>query len=128
MKVVLRTLTSVGCICDTAEDGEQAIKKFNSERDQMKNNSTQETLLSTTLPTLEPDPYDIILMDNLMHTMNGIEATKKLIELNYKGLIFGATGNVMQDDIQQFLDAGAKEVLAKPLSLEELEKAVRKYL
>lgn len=103
-KIIQKTLKSIGCICDSASDGHMAIKKIQQ--------------------SLEDGPaFDLILMDNIMSPMNGLDATREILKLGYRGLIFGATGNVMPDDIQQFLDAGAHEVLAKPLSLTDLEAA-----
>lgn len=72
--------------------------------------------------------YDLILMDNIMMTMGGLEATKEIRGLGYRGLIIGATGNIMPDDIELFLEAGANDVLGKPLSLQDLESSVERLL
>ena len=72
--------------------------------------------------------YDLILMDNIMMPMGGLEATKEIRELGYRGLIIGATGNIMPDDIELFLEAGANDVLGKPLSLQDLESSVERLL
>ena len=44
-----------------------------------------------------------------------MEATKQLRKAGYPYLIFGITGNVLDDDIYEYLDAGADMVLGKPL-------------
>jgi CheY-like chemotaxis protein len=48
-------------------------------------------------------------------------ATKELRRLGYQNLIVGLTGNVEEEDIQNFLEAGADLVLAKPLKLEQFD-------
>jgi CheY-like chemotaxis protein len=67
-----------------------------------------------------PSKYQLILMDNLMPVMNGVEATKKLRELGFPNLIIGVTGNVMDDDLAEYLDSGADKVLLKPLKVASL--------
>ena len=130
-KVVLKTLQSVNCICDCAVDGQSAIDKVKEKLQNINQSIEQSTEQSSSInpsTNTASEQYDLILMDNIMHPMDGIEATKQIIQLGYNGIIFGATGNVMPDDIIQFIEAGAKTVLPKPLSLDELEIAIRKYL
>ena len=69
-----------------------------------------------------PDAYKLILMDNLMPVMNGVDATRELRRLGYPYLIIGVTGNVMDDDIAEYANAGADMVLSKPLNIPILEK------
>jgi CheY-like chemotaxis protein len=64
-----------------------------------------------------PSKYQLILMDNLMPVMNGVEATKELRAWGFPFLIIGITGNVMNDDLAEYLDSGADEVLIKPLKV-----------
>jgi CheY-like chemotaxis protein/two-component sensor histidine kinase len=60
-------------------------------------------------------PYDLIFMDNLMPVMDGVAATTLLRNQGYPNLIVGLTGNVMEDDVVEYLNAGADGVLFKPL-------------
>jgi CheY-like chemotaxis protein len=60
-------------------------------------------------------PYDLIFMDNLMPVMDGVTATSLLRKQGYPHLIVGLTGNVMEDDVVEYLNAGADGVLFKPL-------------
>jgi CheY-like chemotaxis protein len=68
----------------------------------------------------------IVLMDNDMPVMNGIEATKEILALNQNehssaGVkIIGVTGNVHEDKLQGCLDAGMFKVQKKPVTMEEL--------
>lgn len=67
--------------------------------------------------------FDLILMDNQMPVMTGVEATRILrTKLNYRGKIIGVTGNALDDDIQSFMASGADQVILKPLSKEMLFK------
>ena len=62
--------------------------------------------------------FDAILMDSNMPFMSGLQASFKIRELGFTGLIFGGTGNVFQTDIDEFIAQGADEVIAKPVSPE----------
>ncbi|CAD8074918.1 unnamed protein product [Paramecium primaurelia] len=68
----------------------------------------------------------LILMDYQMPIMNGIEATKQLINMMNKSqipqiAIIGLTAFTCQKDIDNCLKAGMQEVLAKPLNIQELK-------
>ena len=47
--------------------------------------------------------------------MNGAEATRAIRQLGFNRLIFGLSGNAMDDDRATFLAAGADCMIAKPL-------------
>jgi CheY-like chemotaxis protein len=49
--------------------------------------------------------YDIIFMDHTMPIMTGIEASKQIRLNGYNRLIFGVTGNALDDDVEAFLTA-----------------------
>lgn len=59
-----------------------------------------------------------------MPVMTGIEATRLLRQTGYTGPIVGVTGNIMQEDVDLFLSAGANEVIGKPLKLEKLQEII----
>ena len=42
--------------------------------------------------------------------------------MKFNHLIIGLTGNAMDDDVLKFLDAGADDVLVKPLKSEHLDE------
>ena len=48
-----------------------------------------------------------------------------LREAGFGNLIIGVTGNVMEDDVQEFRSAGADIVLSKPLHLTTIQSLVR---
>ena len=61
--------------------------------------------------------YDAILMDYVMPKMNGPDATKAIRQLGYTGPIIGVTGNALPEDREVFMNAGATDVIIKPLRL-----------
>ena len=72
--------------------------------------------------------YDLILMDFIMPVMNGPEATYRIRQLGYKGVIVGVTGNTMQFDIDTFKSNGVDYVLPKPLNMSALESLLRRNI
>ena len=69
--------------------------------------------------------FDVILMDNQMPRMMGVEATRIIRqELGFQGLIFGVTGNALDEDLRAFVRNGANEVLIKPLTKDKFHEYV----
>jgi len=76
---------------------------------------------------VEGSPYDIIFMDSEMPNMNGPEATRLIRDkLGYQGLIIGVTGNALPEDIANFKDHGADDVLVKPLKVSQFDEVLQK--
>ena len=50
-----------------------------------------------------------------------MEATRLLRLGGFAGLIVGVTGHVFEEDVAEFLDAGADMVLAKPLAMNTVQ-------
>lgn len=71
--------------------------------------------------------YDVILMDIQMPLMNGLDATKKIIELikDNPPTIIGLTANVSDEDQKLCADAGMIDFVAKPVKVEELVRALK---
>jgi len=81
---------------DIANDGVEAIEAFKSKK------------------------YDLILMDENMPNMNGIEATKHILEMEkIQNLqhtpIIALTANALKGDREKFLSAGMDEYMTKPV-------------
>lgn len=76
--------------------------------------------------------YDIVLMDENMPNLNGIEATKRIREWeNPTGNhlpIIALTANSMTGDRERFLEAGMDEYLSKPLNMPKLMEVLQTYL
>mmetsp|Transcript_10615 Transcript_10615/g.10692 ORF Transcript_10615/g.10692 Transcript_10615/m.10692 type:complete len:278 (+) Transcript_10615:44-877(+) len=64
--------------------------------------------------------FDLVMMDYQMPVIDGPSAARAMREMGHTGLIIGVTGNTLPTQIQTFIDSGANDVLAKPLSLEML--------
>lgn len=63
------------------------------------------------------DVFDCVLMDFVMSKMHGPEAAASMrSQIGFKGAIIAVTGNVMPQEYRVFLDSGADDVLAKPLT------------
>ena len=80
----------------------------------------------------EPGLYDFILMDIRMPRMNGYEATRAIRQgghpMSHKIPIIAMTANAFPEDVKEALASGMNAHVAKPLSMDALEKAVRKCL
>ena len=72
--------------------------------------------------------YDFICMDNVMTIMGGLEAPKNIRALGYKGKIIGITGNVLKEDVEEFMKTGADIVLPKPLNRSDLVSFLASFL
>ncbi|MEA3513661.1 MAG: ATP-binding protein [Campylobacterota bacterium] len=106
MKVILKKMN---LNYEIASDGIEAIEMF-------KNNS-----------------YDVVLMDENMPNMNGIEATKHILEYeksnNLKHTpIIALTANALKGDREKFLKAGMDEYLTKPLNKLKLNNLINSFI
>ncbi len=79
------------------------------------------------IEALQRQTYDLILMDVQMPEMDGLDATKWIIQnLTQKPYIIAMTANAMLGDRQKCLDAGMNDYITKPVTLELLKKALIK--
>ena len=93
-----------------------------------------------------PRKFDIVLMDNLMPIMvpratqtsnvmfpckhvydfacyqSGVEAVRTLRDAGYVQLVVGVTGNILDEDVDDYLVAGADMVMGKPVKMALLKK------
>lgn len=79
----------------------------------------------------EPGYYDVILMDIRMPVMSGYDAAKTIRALKREdaGLpIIAMTADAFSSDIQQCLDCGMNEHVAKPIDMNKLTQLLKKYL
>jgi CheY-like chemotaxis protein/HPt (histidine-containing phosphotransfer) domain-containing protein len=73
---------------------------------------------------VQNEGYDVVLMDIQMPLMDGVEATK-IIRSTLKPptcdiKIIAMTANVLQEDVQKYLDAGMNAYVSKPFHTDEL--------
>ena len=66
------------------------------------------------------DKFDIVLMDMKMPIMGGLEATRKIRELNPVIPIIALTANAFDTDRTSAMEAGCNAFLTKPLKKEQL--------
>ena len=73
---------------------------------------------------LEKEMYDVVLMDIQMPVMDGVTATKTirttLPEPARSVKIIAMTANVLQEDVQRYLDDGMNAYVSKPFHIDEL--------
>ena len=105
-----RMLEHLGCIAVVAKDGREALS------------------------LLQRDSFDAVLMDCQMPNMDGFEATAEIrhdeaIERVDRRLpIIALTAGAVEGDREKCLAAGMDDYLSKPFSLEQLERALRRWL
>ena len=104
LKVAQRMLTVQGCIPTLARNGEEA------------------------LALAEQQGFDLVLMDCQMPVMDGLEATRALRARGVKTPILALTASVTEAAGSACIDAGMDAVLAKPVSMEMLNQALRQWL
>jgi DNA-binding NarL/FixJ family response regulator len=73
--------------------------------------------------TLSSDP-DIVLMDLNMPTVDGVEATRRLVEQGVRARVVVLTTYADDDWVFRALQAGARGFLTKDAGAEEIEKAI----
>ena len=88
---------------------------------------------SDALASCQADPPDLVLMDLQMPGMDGLEATRRLLDLQRNGHWPGApilalTAHASDADRSACLAAGMVGVLTKPLSLGSLQRLLQPWL
>ncbi|HKW06641.1 MAG TPA: response regulator transcription factor [Candidatus Dormibacteraeota bacterium] len=73
----------------------------------------------------EHTPYDVIVLDVMLPSMNGFEVTRRLRDRQVKAPILILTGRDAVDDRVTGLDSGADDYLVKPFALRELIARMR---
>ncbi len=80
------------------------------------------------LDKLASNQYDLIIMDNHMPNMSGIEAIQKIRnELKLTTVVFACTADVFKEAHDEFLVSGADFVLTKPLQKNSLQNALNEF-
>ncbi|MFH6984932.1 ATP-binding protein [Marinoscillum luteum] len=74
--------------------------------------------------------YDFILMDVRMPIMSGIEATREILKSasSRPPVIVAVTANVTKHEMQDCFEAGMRDFISKPFSLEVLRSSFEKFL
>ena len=76
-------------------------------------------------------PYDIIFMDLQMPVMDGLTATKTILDIakgnNKTAFITAMTANAMKEDKKKCIDIGMNYFLSKPYKPKDIEEAIGQY-
>lgn len=105
LKVASRLLENYKLDITTVESGALCIDKVNS------------------------DTYDLILMDDMMPNMSGVETLHKLKEIDgFATPVVALTANAVTGMKEKYLNDGFDDYLAKPINRDELNNIVAKYL
>ena len=75
--------------------------------------------------------FDLVLMDCQMPELDGFQATRRIRELEGEARrvpILAMTANAMQGDRERCLESGMDDYLAKPITLDGLKNALRRWL
>ncbi len=105
-KVALNILKRLGYLADIAANGLEVLE------------------------ALKRQKYDVVLMDMQMPEMDGLEATRKICEEwspKERPYIIALTANAMSGDRQICIDAGMNDYASKPMQINDLIVAFRKY-
>ncbi|KAJ7471558.1 hypothetical protein B0H11DRAFT_2433686 [Mycena galericulata] len=92
-----KLLTKLGCVVHTARDGQECV----------------DMVLGK-----DPYTYDMICLDNFMPVMTGEEAVKELRANDRDDFVVGCTGNALTEDQESYREAGADEVVVKPVMIQ----------
>ena len=84
------------------------------------------------LAKIEKQNYHMILMDQMMPDMDGIETTK-LIRLNSdinirNMIVIAVTANAISGTREMFLQNGFQEYISKPINISSIEAVLKKFL
>ena len=97
-------LQRAGYVIDLVSDGHEAVEAHRSQ------------------------PYDLILMDCQMPTMDGFEASRQIRALEIRQpVIIAVTANALVGERERCLNAGMDDYLSKPFQAEQLVAVVRKW-
>ena len=82
------------------------------------------------LDAIEKTRYDLILMDVQMPEMDGLEATRRIVNSRSFGdrpRIIALTADAMLEDRQRCIDAGMDDYLSKPVRLDDVEAVLNRW-
>jgi signal transduction histidine kinase/DNA-binding response OmpR family regulator len=106
LDAAVKMLAAYGVRSDTAVSGREAIEKIQGRQ----------------------QPYNIIFMDHMMPEMDGIEATQKLRENGYSGVIVALTASAMRGMKEFYLEQGFDDYLSKPMNFNALGEVLKKWI
>ncbi len=109
-EIVIALLEETGIEIDTAENGEEALRRF----------------------TAANEPYDVIMMDVQMPGMDGLEATRRIKALGTSEAeavpIIAMTANAFAEDVDTCRRAGMADHIGKPIDVGLLIAKLKRFL
>ncbi len=106
LKVASRLLEGYNLDIETIDSGTGCLEKINS-----------------------GSSYDLILMDDMMPSLSGVETLHKLKEnTSFNIPVVALTANAISGMKEKYLSEGFNDYLAKPIDKEELKQIIVKYL
>lgn len=83
-----------------------------------------------TIELMKNNKFDIVYLDHMMPHMDGIETLKVLKDENLLNgaVVIALTANAVVGAEEQYLNAGFDGYLSKPITVQDLERSLRKYL
>ena len=104
-KILITFLRKYGAEIIEAENGQEVIDKIK------------------TNPSVQ-----MIFMDIQMPVLNGVDASRKLRQLLYSGVIIACTANNNQDDFLNYQKAGMNDFMIKPFKQDAVKLMIEKWL
>jgi signal transduction histidine kinase/CheY-like chemotaxis protein len=128
LKMLAMLMKRLGCKCVCAEDGEEAVRLVSASLQLNAQSASTSIQTINEITNLSPATvqYDFIMMDNFMPIMCGPEACRRMRQLGYQNPVVGLTGHALGDDVRVYKEAGANEVLSKPLDVILLQEVLSK--
>ena len=105
-KIACKMLSKLGYRSIVAEDGQQALEKLRSQREEI----------------------SLILMDCRMPVMDGLQATQVIRSQGDKIPIVALTANNTEEDREACMQVGMDEFLSKPISKKDLESVLQSFI
>ena len=85
---------------------------------------------AATIELMRKEKFDIVFLDHMMPEMDGIETLRKIKDegLTEGTVMIALTANAVVGAEEQYLSAGFDGYLSKPITIEDIEKALAQYL
>jgi PAS domain S-box-containing protein len=115
-RIISFILRKAGAQVELAENGQVAVQKVLEARADAEKDAQDLR-----------EPFDIVLMDMQMPVMDGYEATRRLREHGYRGIIIAVTAHAMCSDRAKCLKAGCDDYTSKPIDRRQLLKLIKRY-
>ncbi|PIK13612.1 CHASE domain-containing protein [Halobacteriovorax sp. JY17] len=103
--VITKMLSTIGFTVDLAENGLEVLEMLKTKK------------------------YDLILMDCHMPELDGLEATRRVLETYREDapIIVAVSASAMKEEIQASYDSGMSDFISKPVKVDDFVRVINKY-